>query len=86
MSTPKTRSWQDKVAGGFGNQDVIFANHPLDEKRAKEAIKEARESGASREDFEKEMVWHIYQHVKAVDFLGPHIHDQIKRLHKMWKK
>jgi hypothetical protein len=39
----------------FGNQDVIFAVHPMDGKRAKEAIKEAKAAGASRDDFEKEI-------------------------------
>ncbi len=78
-------AWQDRVSGCFGNQDVIFAGHPSDEKWAKEAIKEAKESGASRDDFEKEMVWHIYKHVKAPGMLEPHIKEQIKRLHKLWK-
>jgi hypothetical protein len=77
--------WQDRISGCFGDQDAIFAGHPMDKQRAKEAIKEAKANGASRDDFEKEMVWYIYKHVKAPGMLQPHITEQIKRLHKLWK-
>jgi hypothetical protein len=86
MKAPKTQTWKDKVQACFGNQDMIFAGHPSDEKQAKEAIKEARKSGASRDDFEKEMVWHIYKRVTADGMLQPHIKEQVKRLYKMWKE
>jgi hypothetical protein len=79
-------AWQNRVSACFGDQDVIFAGHSLDEKRAKEAIKEAKTAGASRDDFEKEMVWHIYKNVTADGLLQPHIKEQVKRLHKMWRR
>jgi hypothetical protein len=34
--------WQKLVPACFGNQDCIFAVHPMDEQRAKEAIKAAK--------------------------------------------
>ncbi len=78
-------TWQERVPACFGNQDVIFAVHPLDSERAKEAIAAAKAAGASRDDFEKEMVWHIYKSVTAEGMLQPHIKEQVGRLHKMWK-
>ena len=78
-------AWQDDVPGGFGEVDVIFAVHPLAPERAKNAIKAAKIAGASRDDFEKEMVWHIYKKVTASAHLGPHIHEQVRRMHKLWK-
>jgi hypothetical protein len=77
--------WQERVPGGFGSRDVVFAGHPLDEKRARAAIKKAKESGATRDDFEKEMVWHIYKNVTADGMLQKHIKEQVRRLHRMWK-
>lgn len=77
-------SWQDDVAGGFGTQDIIFGGHPLDEQRAKQAIKAAKDAGATRDDFEKEMVWHIYKNVTAPGALQPHIQEQVGRMRKIW--
>src|SRR5215472_2514813 len=51
--------WRDRVPAYFGNEDLIFASDPMDEERAEKAIREAKAAGASRDDFEKEMVWHI---------------------------
>jgi hypothetical protein len=77
-------AWQDRVPACFGDQDLIFAVHPMDEQRAKDAIKEAKAAGAARDDFEKEMVWHIYKNVTAEGYLQTHIKEQVGRLHKMW--
>jgi len=77
-------SWEEKVAGCFGNVDMIFANHPLDKQRALEAIKEAKVAGASRDDFEKEMVWHIYRNVTAQGALQGHIAEQVATLRQLW--
>src|SRR5262249_29359809 len=52
--------WRDRVPACFGDQDLIFASDPTDEERAKKAIGEAKAAGASRDDFEKEMVWRTY--------------------------
>ena len=73
--------WRDRVPACFGGQDLIFASHPTDEERAKKAIREAKAAGASRDDFEKEMVWHIYKK----GFLQEHTKEQVRRLHKMWR-
>src|SRR5262245_55562219 len=49
--------WRDRVPACFGDEDLIFASDPMDEERAEKAINEAKAAGASRDDFEKEMVW-----------------------------
>src|SRR5262245_7085755 len=77
--------WRDRVPACFGEQDLIFAWHPTDEERTKKAIREAKAAGASRDDFEKEMVWHIYKNVTADGFLQEHTKEQVRRLHKMWR-
>lgn len=56
-------AWQDQVAGGFGSVDCIFAGHPSDEERAKDAVKAAKAAGASKDDFCKEAIWHVYKNV-----------------------
>jgi hypothetical protein len=75
--------WQDRVAGCFGNNDVEFAVHPMDQRRAKELIAAAQAAGATRDDFEKEMEWHVYKNRKYE--MQAHLEKQVKRLHKMWK-
>jgi hypothetical protein len=77
-------SWQNQVPGCFGAQDMIFAGHPLDADRAKQAIKDAKAAGASKDDFEKEMVWHVYKNVKDPGARIELFADQAEKLGKMW--
>jgi hypothetical protein len=77
-------SWQNQVLGCFGDQDVIFAGHPLDADRAKQAIKNAKTAGASKDDFEKEMVWHVYRNVKDPGMRNKLFSDQAEKLNRMW--
>lgn len=78
------RSWQDMISGCFGEHDRIFAGHPLDEKRAREAIKAAKSAGATMTDFEKELLWDVYTHVKNHDVFWELVDNQNKKLKKMW--
>jgi hypothetical protein len=50
MSTPNQKTWRDRLPGCFGNADLKFALHPVDERRAKKMIRDARKSGASSEE------------------------------------
>ena len=77
-------AWQEQVPGGFGEMDCEFAVHPMDKQRAQEAIKAAKASGASKADFEKEVVWHCYKQVTAPGALQPHVLQQVKRLNQLW--
>lgn len=77
-------SWQNQIPGCFGDQDVIFAGHPLDADRAKKAIQAAKDARASKDDFEKEMVWHVYKNVKNPDVRNERFADQAEKLNKMW--
>ena len=47
---PKQKTWKDRVPACFGNADLKFASHPKDEKRAKDMIQEALDSGASNRE------------------------------------
>jgi hypothetical protein len=85
MSPKKDRAWQEMISGTFGNQDRIFAGHPLDEGRAKETIKAAKAAGATREDFEKELLWDVYKHVKNREVFWELVDKQNAKLKKMWK-
>ncbi|WP_049858283.1 hypothetical protein [Trabulsiella odontotermitis] len=76
--------WKQKVARGFGENDCIFAAHPLDHKDALAAMSDAKAAGASFDDFEKEMVWHIYKQVTAPGMLQDHIAEQVATAKKMW--
>jgi hypothetical protein len=79
------RAWQDMIPGCFGNQDRIFAGHPMDEERAKEAIKAAKAAKATRDDFEKELLWDVYKNVKNHDVFWDLVEKQKKKLANMWK-
>lgn len=56
----------------------------MDAEQAKNVIKEAKQAGASFEEFEKEVVWHCYQEVKTPNDLREHIEKQSAKLKKMW--
>lgn len=77
-------TWKNQVAGAFGSADVIFASHPSDETRAREAIRAAKAAGASFDDFEKEVVWHVYKNVTAPGMQQDHIQGQVARAKKLW--
>ncbi|OAT36692.1 hypothetical protein M988_4284 [Hafnia paralvei ATCC 29927] len=47
-------------------------------------IEAAKEDGALFEDFEKEMVWYIYQNFKAPGMLQTHIEKQVAKAKQMW--
>ncbi len=76
--------WKQNVSSGFGVQDCIFAGHPIDVANAQKVIADAKASGASFDDFEKEMVWHIYKNVTAAGMLQGHIAKQVATARKMW--
>jgi hypothetical protein len=77
--------WHKSIPGCFGLMDVQFGIHPSDLARAKATIKEARQSGATFEDFEKQIVWHCYKNWTA-DGQQKHTAAQVARAKKMWGK
>ncbi|MEK8139347.1 hypothetical protein [Morganella morganii] len=76
--------WKQKVSSGFGDQDCVFAGHSIDKANAQQAIADAKAAGASFEDFEKEMVWHIYKKVTSAEMLKGHIDKQLATAKNMW--
>lgn len=73
------------IPGCFGSADMIFAGHPSDESRAKAAIKAAKNTGATKDDFEKEMLWHLFSNVSARDVFWDLAQKQREALNKKWK-
>ena len=63
QAAAQTLTWQQRIGAAFGIEDCVFAMHPSDAEHAKELIAEALSAGASREDFLKEMVGHVYRKV-----------------------
>ena len=77
-------TWEDMIPSCFGVTDGIFASHPSDEQQAKDAIAIAHKAGATRDDFEKEMLWHLYKNVKHRELFLELADNQVKKLDKMW--
>ena len=77
-------TWKQRVSTCFGDQDCKFAGHPSEVQNAKQVIADAKNDGATFEDFEKEIVWHIYKNVKAPEILKEHITKQVTVAKNMW--
>lgn len=73
--------WQKQVPGCMAAGTAPFGSHPKDEERAKAAISNAKESGASFDDFAKEVVWHCYQN----GFQKEAMNEQVERVRRMWR-
>lgn len=65
----------ERIDGCFGDQDKIFAGHPLDEKRAKELRKEAHENSVSL----KEMQNIVAGYLVRSGFYAEHVIKQTKK-------
>ena len=48
-------AWQKKIGGCFGDQDQVFAGHPLDEQRAFELLTQLRDEDVRWEEFAAEL-------------------------------
>lgn len=75
-------SWKSKVPGGFGTADGKFAGHPLDKERAEDAIRDAKESGATFDDFADEM--EVYLRGEHPGASQDHIDRQVGCARDMW--
>lgn len=79
-------SWQKRIedGAGFGTVDKVFAGHLSDEKTAKEVIAEAKNEGATFEEFEKELVYYVYKHVTAQGLLEKHLAKTVDKAKTLW--
>jgi hypothetical protein len=78
-------NWRARIGAAFGDADCVFAGHWADDDHAKELIWEARHEGASKDDFFKEMVWHVYKNVSNPEHRERLFAEQEKELAKLWK-
>lgn len=76
-------AWKEAVPACFGAADAKFANHPADEGRAKEVIQKAKAEGASVEDLQKEMLWHLYKEYNELG-IDSHFREQLETAKKIW--
>ncbi len=76
--------WKNNIINTFGADDMVFAKHPSDVKSAKQVISEAKAANATFEDFEKEIVWHLYKNHTESDMSLDHIKKQVERAKKFW--
>ena len=74
--------WRDLVPACFGVADLRFARHPLDEARAKNMIRAARESGSTITDISKA----IEAYLASKDASSSHIDNELAYASKLIQK
>lgn len=84
-SKPLEQDWRQLVPACFGKADKEFAIHPEDEHRARKAVSAAKKAGASRDDFQKEMILFLDNNVSDQFVHSMFATKQTKKLHKLWK-
>ena len=77
-------AWRSDLPGGFDPQQCVFAGNAETEAVARRAIDAAKSAGATREDFVKEMIWHMASDVLCRSDLQAFVAVQIARLHELW--
>ena len=76
--------WRSDVPGGFDPHQCVFAGNPETENAARKAIKAAQQAGATRDEFVKEMLWHISSDPLCRGDLPEFVDAQIARLDALW--
>ena len=66
-------SWKDKIPGCFGDNDGLFAAHPMDERRAIEALLAAKTELVSFDD----LLAGFRAHLGKITSNEEHIHEQM---------
>lgn len=76
--------WQARIGDCFGGADV-FAGHYCGETSTMRLVAEAKSEGATREEFQKELVWHIYKRVKNASLRDDRFRDIADQLPSLWR-
>lgn len=79
------QDWRAMLPGCFGRIDRQFAIHPDDEKRAQKAITAAKNAGASRDEFQRELNLYLDKNVGNQNHRAALAMKQAKKLQKMWR-
>lgn len=69
-------SWQQKIPGAFGDQDLVFAEHPLDADRALDLLKDCYQSDIPLKD----VIDEVEKYLKANGATTQHITDQLSKI------
>lgn len=74
-------AWKELIPGCFGEQDFIFANHPLDEQRAFKLLTVLFDQHVSFDEVAKAIV----EFLQSKGANGEHVGQQIKRVRDRYK-
>ena len=77
-----SQEWKNLIPGAMAGDTAPFGLHPNDEKRAKEAVSQAKKANATFKDFECEIVSYCWR--KGIRNIEK-IETQIERAKKIWK-
>lgn len=72
------------LPGCFSIVNQAFAFHSSEKEQARKTIKEAKEAGVTKEEFQKEFLWYLWKQDLHESTIKAHITKQLKRLDKMW--
>ena len=78
-------AWKDLISGSFGFGTAPFASHRPDREFADQAIKAAKEEGATREEFALEIAAYPRKYIKSDQVLRERIRADSETLDKLWK-
>jgi hypothetical protein len=67
-------NWKNQVAGCFGADDLIWAGHEEDQRRCRQLLQDAIESGATMEDIVETVRGYLQSKRASKD----HIDEQIR--------
>ena len=73
--------WEERVPGCFGNTDLIFAGHPLDENRAFDLLATLREGNVGWSEAKSAFRDHLEREGASTD----HISNQISKIENRYR-
>lgn len=74
-------SWVEKIPGCFSGTDRVFADNPMDEKRAKALRADLMKAGVTWDDVEKE--FQDYQ--EGQDVAADHMATEMQKVEKFFR-
>lgn len=78
-------TWKEQIPGAFGFGTAPFALHQSDEDLAKLAIQTAKDEGATREEFAREIALYARKYVSSEGLLRDRLRQDSEALDRLWK-
>ena len=76
--------WRSDVPSGVDPQGGLFAHNAETEQAALKAIDAAKRAGATRDEFAKELLWHLHSNPFSRGDVQAFMDAQIERLNALW--